>query len=77
MPREIIKPRGPAWLKGKMMTPTNNGTGYMTVMLSKDATYTRHTVHKLVAHVFVDGYAREVFRLIILTVIKRITKHLI
>lgn len=47
-------------LKGVLLTPTDNGNGYLIIGLTKDGFRKNHYIHRLVAHHFVkpipDGY---------------------
>ena len=45
------------WIKGRIMTPTVNKSGYYHVDLCKDGKRTCSKVHRLVARAFCEGYA--------------------
>lgn len=56
LPREVgARNNKKRWVKGKMMTGSDNGNGYKSVMLTIDGHGKRHYIHRLVAEAFIPN----------------------
>lgn len=54
-----IERKGPKKINGKIITPTDNGNGYLIVGLRKEGVRKNHYVHRLVAAHFLSEWNNE------------------